>query len=586
MGNIQKYISEIVSGKKVFSGAEFKGAILSDHIKSGIMLFDNDSCAPFVQTGSLAEILTDRIYEGELGQVAYDRVANAIDYYDAQKKKDKQLSYAFNYHFQDVGSVDKTYELFERAIIGCGELSATKEFGVRAKDKTTEKSFTAQETLVVENMARFEEMFEEAYGKKPYEDAVSSTATILLLRALAQNGEEDAIDNLAEQLYPFIVRSIKTAVAKKDYLGDKKLYAVALELAQERLDKLNKVLGKDAITVDLEALKRDERIFAELGRVNNKFKDYHINIYGVGTNPPISYVNKYGEMIVPDKVSGDIYDIIEDINDKVIGSVIDTHEEVFVSMLCALIHAETSDNYSAAARAQLEMAFALPLAQAGNALGDEKVKVLINETFEKLAKTKGIEIDPAIFGKGKPQKKGKKGEDTVEPVVEEEAEEIVPVVEEVIPEVEPQKKKAKPLTVEGVRKQFIRKLVSANNRYYDKIGAGKVKSSEIVTAHDNVAQIAGILGLEGKRLVSQPAEYVAMPKVSKTLPTAVVTEFTDAYLVSKAEEIVGAAGDSEEEIEMTKQAIATAKKDIEKFYTSRVKKGQISVEEVLGRDDK
>lgn len=579
MGNIQKYISEIISGKREYNCEEFKDMIIADHAKSGIKLFDNDSCAPFVQSGSLAEILTDRIYEGEHGQVSYDRVSVAMDYYDKQKKQDRQLSFAFNYRFSDVGNVDKTYDLFERAIIGCRELSANKEFGVRAKDKTTEKSFTAQETLVVENMARFEEMFEAEYGKKPYEDAVSSTATILLLRALAQKGEEDAIDNLAEQLYPFITRSIKTAVAKKDYIGDKKLYAIALELAEERLEKLNRALGKDAINVDLESLKKDARIFAELGRVNNKFKDYHINIYGVGTNPPISYVNKYGEMTVPDKVGDEIYDVIEDINDKIIGSVIDTHEEVFVSMLCALIHVETSDNYTPAGRAQLELAFALPLVQAANFLKDEKARLLINATIEKLAVAKDIEIDKKVFAKGK-QKKGVKGEPVVEePVVE-------PIVEEPVVETVPTKRKPKPLTIEDVRKKFIKKFVSANNQYYNKIGEGKIKKEQAVIAHDNVAQIAGILGLEGKRLAMQPAEYVAMPKISKTLPTAVVTEFANAYLVSKAEEIIDRAGDSEEEIAATKKEIDDTRKEIGKFYTSRVKHGQISVEQVLGRDDK
>ncbi len=576
MGNIQKYISEIISGKKNYNCEEFKDMILADHAKSGIKLFDNDSCAPFVQSGTLAEILTDRIYEGEHGQVSYDRVAVAMDYYDKQKKKDKQLSFAFNYRFSDVGNVDKTYDLFERAIIACGELSPKKEFGVRAKDKSTEKSFTAQETLVVENMARFEEMFEANYGKKPYEDAVSSTATILLLRALAQKGEEDAIDNLAEQLYPFIVRSIKTAVAKKDYLGDKKLYAVALELAEERLAKLNRVLGKDAVNVDLESVKKDARIFAELGRVNNNFKDYHINIYGVGTNPPISYVNKYGEMTVPDKVDEGIYDVVEDINDKIIGSVIDTHEEVFVSMLCALIHVETCDNYTPAARAQLEVAFALPLVQAANFLKDERARNLINSTIEKLAVAKDIEIDKNIFSKGKP-KKSEKVEPVVEPVVE--------PIEEIEEEKQPPKKKAKTLTVEDVRKRFIKKLVSANNQYYKKIGEGKVKKEEAVTAHDNVAGIAGIMALEGKRLAMQPAEYVSMPKVSKTLPTAVVTEFVKTYLVSKADEIADRVGESEEEIEATKKEIESTKKEIGKFYTSRVKNGQISVEQVLGRDD-
>jgi len=77
-----------------------------------------------------------------------------------------------------------------------------------------------------------------------------------------------------------------------------------------------------------------------------------------------------------------------------------------------------------------------------------------------------------------------------------------------------------------------------------------------------------------------------MPKISKTLPTAVVTEFANAYLVSKAEEIIDRAGDSEEEIAATKKEIDDTRKEIGKFYTSRVKHGQISVEQVLGRDDK
>lgn len=597
MANIQKYIGEIISGKTAFKGVDFKKSILADFLKSGIMLFDNDSCAPFVQGAPLVELLTDRIYEGEHGQVAYEKVERAVSYYDQAKKKDSKLSYAFNYQFEDVGDITMTYEFFEKALKECGELSRENVFGVRAKDKSTAKSFTAHETLIVENMARFEEMFEEEYGKKcPYEDAATSIATILLLRAIAQKGEEDEIDNLAEQLYPFIVRSIKVAVAKKDYIGERKLYDIALDLAEQRIEKFNRVLGKGAIPVDLASLKRDEKIFSEIGRVNNKFKDYHINIYGVGANPPIGYVNLNGDIVVPDKVGVEIYDIIEEINDQIIGSVVDTHEEVFVSMLSALIHAETSDKYSAAARAQLEMVFALPLAQAVNALGDDKANELIKQTIDKLLGAEGIEIDKSALKKPttttrKPKKSEVVEEDQREPVEEVVPEEVVaPVVEEekgasvVVPPV--RKREPKPLTVEEVRKKFIKKFVSENNKYYQKIGAGKVKATEVVAAHENVTMLAGILGLEGKRLVSQPAEYVAEPKVVRELPSAVMTEFADAYLVAKAEEIVRNAGETEEEIEATKQAIDSTKKEIGRFYTSRVKNGQISVEQVLGRDDK
>ena len=140
MANIQKYIGEIISGKTAFKGVDFKKSILADFLKSGIMLFDNDSCAPFVQGAPLVELLTDRIYEGEHGQVAYEKVERAVSYYDQAKKKDSKLSYAFNYQFEDVGDITMTYEFFEKALKECGELSRENVFGVRAKDKSTAKS--------------------------------------------------------------------------------------------------------------------------------------------------------------------------------------------------------------------------------------------------------------------------------------------------------------------------------------------------------------------------------------------------------------------------------------------------------------
>ena len=575
MNNIKSYINGLIGTDKKFKASALKSAIYADYLSSGIMLFNNDATAPLVMEGNLVDVLSSRISEGSLGRVALDKVKALQDSYDAAKKKDSKLSYTFGVKFNDVGSVSNTFRIFKSAIEGTGEL-IDGEFKAKSNNKNLLQEFTAHETLIVENMVRFEEMFEKQYGKKnPNEDAVTSLATILTLRAIAQEGEEDNIDNLAEQIYPFIVKTIK--VAGKKYVGDDNLYSMALELAEKRISELNSGLNRKAFAVDLRALKADEKIYQEANKCNNLFKDYRINLYVVGENPTVGYVNEEGKF-AHCQIRNMDYDMFEDMNKLILSSVIDTDEEVLAAMLANLIVIENTNKFTTVAKKQLSMAFALPLVQAMNKLGDEEATKIFNDVVSKLSKIDILPIDKNIFVAPSREDEVTLEEsqeiqdeivDTIDGEVYEE------VVEPVVTEQTPVKKELK---VEDIRKKLIKKIFSENNKYYKKIGDGKVKADIRVQAHEDVIGIAGLLNLNSKILVAGPKEYVEQEKISKALPSMVIGEFAEEYLVKLAEEIA-------KNPEVSNDAIKTAKKDIAKFYTSRVKKRQISIAQV-SQDEK
>ncbi len=576
MENIKKYLNNLIEKKEEISTKEFKKVILADYLSSGIMTYENDSVAPFVSGASLIDTLTTRATAGQRGKIAVEKLNKFKTIFVEDKKKDKTLNYAFGAKFNDVGDISKTYALFLEAVKGLGEVSRDNVFTAPSKNKIS-KVLTPYESLIDENMVRFADMFEEKFGSKDLnKDAVASVATILLLKAIAQEGEEKNIDKLAEQIHPFLFISIMHA--DKKYLGDKKIYDIAEEFVAKRITEINNGLNRKAIVVDIATLRADKKLGQEINkRVNeNEFKNYQINFYTSGSNKLFGYIAPNGEIKNCNITDADFV-ALEDIDSRLIeDSVIDTAEEVLSSMLANLIVVENSTRYNTTTKKQITMACALPLVQAMNALGDDKANEIMKETLVKLAKMHKEEKDNA-------EEKGpfeilefeNKALEKYKPKAIKKDENAVVENQEVV-EIEKPKKE---ITVEGARKTFYKKIFSENNKFYKAIknGTAKIKDEKITRFEDTLA-INGLLGFEKETLLTDPATFVNSDRISHEPANIIIREFAQVYMIEKADEVVKNQEDIEERIK-------SLKKEIAKFYTTRVKKGQISMAQIEPKNE-
>lgn len=577
MENIKNYLNGLIENKGEISTKELKKVILADYLSSGVMTYENDAVAPFVSGASLIDTLTTRATAGQRGKIAVEKLNKFKSIFVEDKKKDKTLNYAFGAKFNDVGEISKTYSLFLEAVKGLGEVSRDNVFTAPSKNKMS-KVLTPYESLIDENMVRFADMFEEKYGSKDLnKDAVASVATILLLKAIAQDGEEKNIDKLAEQIHPFLFISIMHA--DKKYLGDKKVYDIAEDFVIKRITELNNGLNRKAIVVDIATLRADKKLGQEINkRVNeNEFKNYQINFYTTGSNKLFGFIAPSGEIKNCNITDADFV-ALEDIDSRLIeDSVIDTAEEVLSSMLANLIVVENSTRYNTTVKKQLTMACALPLVQAMNALGDEKANEIFTKTLVRLSEMYKEE-------KANTEEKGSfeilefenKAIEKYKPTAIRKNETIVATEIQDVVETEKPKKE---ITVEAARKTLYRKFVSENNKYYKAIknGTAKIKDDKIMRFEDTLA-INGLLGFEKDILLVDPLTFVNADRISHEPANIIVREFAKTYMVEKADEIVKNQEDIEERIK-------ALKKEIAKFYTSRVKKGQISMEQIEPKNE-
>jgi len=571
MENIKSYLNETIVKANPIKAAELRNAIFSDYLSSGIMLFNNDATAPFVTKGELVEILSSRILEGQLGKIAMQNVENLQNLYTEMKNTDKKLSYTVFAKFNDVGDVSKTYKLFIEAMQGRGEISRDFILPVPS-DSLNEHLLKEYETLIATNAVRFEAMFEEEAPKKnPNKDAVATLATILTLRAIAQEGEEDAIDNLAEQLYPYLVKTIKNA--GKKYMGDKDLYGFAEYLAMKRIEEINKGLNRYAIVTNLRGLRADERIWQEANKYNNRFTEYNINFDRFGSNPSFGYVGEDGKIALCD-LNNEDYALLRTLATRMSDGSIDTDEEVFSAMFANLLAVENSKKLTTKDRKQLAIAFALPLIQAMNKLGDEKSNILMKEALDKLVpmylkeKKNETEEDVNIFGGLEVETDALTKIRKRKPITEIEPERKPSggVATQIV-EITPKPKKNTTVDAPKVRKALIKAFTSENAKAFKKIVKGNMEGKDVYVAYQNNTVIEGIFARNIKKLQVEPQDALVNEIVSEELPIAVVKEFTDKYLIERTEEIVKNQDTAKDEIKKTKTEIG-------KFYKSRVVKGE------------
>ena len=423
MEQIKKYIDEIVKEGKKFNSEEFRNKIQADYMHSGIKFFINDSVAPFAfadKKNSLRKILASRCQEGANGQVAVDKYIDKEKYYDINRNNFDGLNYAYYYGmqfpqqfkdreekdkilkvfgsfksiltgegqskkigngFERVGDVSKTFNLFKKATVGLDEVDENGIFKVSlGVGNSVDRSFNMREFLIEENLSQFDKVCKvKNFDEK---NAICSIATILLLRAIAQEGEEERIDNLAEELIPFI--SFALDKVQENAMSDDTLYSEALKLACDRLEKLNEGLDKQVYTSSLKNLRQDAKIYQEMRKTidDQYFKDYNINFSHVGVNKPFSFVNKDGHF-EECKIKDKKIEAFRFLDNNIIltDSVCDTDDEVLATMFGNLFMLTSSKDEGTIARNNLVEAFALPLIQAANKLGDEKANVIIKEAI-------------------------------------------------------------------------------------------------------------------------------------------------------------------------------------------------------------
>ena len=415
MENIKTYLNDIIQKGKTFKKDEFQDSIGKDFYGSGIKFFNNDSIAPFVfanRGASLSDILEKRCKEGLNGEIALDNYLEKKRYYGKNKENFQGLNYAYYFEgFEDVGFIIKTFSIFYKAVKGLNEVSENGSFNVSAVRAIKKpREFKAYEFLIEENLSQFEEV---CPAKNPNDkNAICSIATIMLLRAIAQEGEEDEIDELAEQLIPFISFALKEQNRQMD---DEKIYACALELARERLERLNEGLAREAFTAKLSNLKQDAKLFQEMRKsiLDQNFADYYINFSDKGENKKFSFINKRGEF-EECKVKDKKMDAYRYLDTEILleDSVCDTDEEVLAIMFGNLLMLASSKDERTIENNKLAIAFALPLIQAANKLGNEKANQIIKETVARFNSSmkddesrklvikevlKPLEIDEEIF---------------------------------------------------------------------------------------------------------------------------------------------------------------------------------------------
>ena len=557
MERIKTYFNELLSSESSFAGNALKRAIIADYMKSGIVVMNNDSTSTLIRRDNLAKALGERVLEGMLGDVAERGLLSAQTQYTKTKSKDPLLTYAFDTYISEVQDIDKTYELFIKAISSLGELRKNS-FEVPTHKDDSSKKFKPYETLIVENIVRLEEMFDKKYaGYVQNRDAVCSLATMLVLKGIAQDGEEKAIDELAIQLLPFVVNNIKQS--DKRYIGDEALLETAMDLAQARIKAFNRGLKKDAYIADLDFLLQDERIYQEMNKVCRSFSEYNVNLYGKGSNGAISFINDNGELELCD-ITDDQYNLIEALCTTFDGTQIATEERLLRVAFANLIVIENSSRFTDEQKAQLGMAFALPVTQITNKLGDEVANQIFRETVATLAKLNSMApSERASLPEKEQDILWSMGFDRT--VIKEERE-VAPTTEtEPAPVIEPKKKKVQDPVV-AVRKKLVKSFTTANWRYYEKLKAGKIKKSdEIVSqAKTDALTISGLMGGYSKTLVSVPADFVGLEETSEGLPFVVVTEFAKKFLEEEAERIASLEG------EESKTALAETKKAVGTFY--------------------
>lgn len=457
MENIKTYLSDIIQKGKSFQKDEFQDRIGKDFLGSGIKFFNNDSIAPFVFANggnSLSDILEKRCKEGLNGEVALENYLEKRRYYGKNKENFHGLNYAYYFEgFEDVGFIIKTFSIFYKAVKGLNEVNENGAFNVTAaKSIKNPREFKAYEFLIEENLSQFEEVCPATNPND--KNAICSIATIMLLRAIAQEGEEDEIDELAEQLIPFVSFALKESNRQ---MSDEKIYACALALASERLERLNEGLDREAFTAKLKNLKQDAKLFQEMRKsiLDQNFADYYINFSNKGANKKFSFINKNGEF-EECKVKDKKMDAYRYLDTEILleDSVCDTDEEVLAIMFGNLLMLASSKDEGTIENNKLAMAFALPLMQAANKLGNEKANQIIKETIARFNSSmkdndsrkavikevlKPLEIDEEIFAQIQNA-------------------EAAPATEEAAPATQEAVEKKSKVDVKRTRKQIIKSL--------------------------------------------------------------------------------------------------------------------------------
>lgn len=557
MENIREELKKIISGKKKISRTEIKNAISADYMKSGVEIINNDSTSQFVGGKKLLETLIARAEEGVFGGDAVERFDEAKASFSKIKKNDSVAQSMAYVKFDKVDGIESTYARFEKAVLVLKELGSDKTFSIISKNDGKTVKYDRTSAIVVQNLEAIRNLAKQQYGGKVFEankEALTILSTIFTLRAIAKKEEEDKVDDVAEQLLPYLANSI--VLANKKYMGDSALIMEALKLATKRVDVLNSALsGDDKITCDISKILLDERLYVEMNKVANEFRDYNINFYSEGSNKPLSYIDEKGvRRVCQTTEKHDIYSICETVNKYVIkDSMIDTDEEVFMSSFMNLIVVENLENISDEQRKQFSMAFALNLVQSMNKLGDEKCQTLAREVIENLVALESCDENnqiPKSIRKSLSDSLSaiKTGIDGYNP-----AEEVKTV-----------EKPKKTKTIADVRKALIKRLDAENKSYYGKVATGKKKVKDRDNAISLATSIKGLIDYNGKVVCQKPEEVLASIESSQNVSEVVFGNFVTEYLGEYAEAMVGL---SEEEY---KEKYEVAKKDVKSFHKEKV----------------
>lgn len=561
MENIREELKDIISGKKKITISNIKKAISADYMQSGIEIINNDSTSQFVGGKKLSEALLTRVEEGVLGRDAVKKFEKQKNIFaKAKKNNEKTQSMAF-VKFDSVDGINSTYARYEKAIVALKELDSDRIFHISSESSGKKIGYDKTSAIIVQNLEAIRAIAKKQYAQgevfEANKEALTILSTIFTLRAIAMKGEEDKVDDVAEQLLPYLANAIDYAEQVK-YIGDNALISEALKLAQKRINVLNSVFtDEDKITCDVSKILLDERLFIEMNKVANEFRDYNINFYSEGSNNPLSFIDENGIRKVCQTTSKrDLFSVCESVNRYVIkDSVIDTDEEVFMSSLMNLIVIENLEKITDEQRKQFSMAFSLNLVQSMNKLGNEKSQILTREVLENLVAFTSCAENDQI-----PEGIRKKLEESIVAIQTSVAE--YKPAEETIRVEKPKKTK----TIAEVRKALIKRFDAENKNYYGKVTAGKKKVKDRDTAIALATSIKGLIDYNLKTVCQNPEEVLSAVESSKNASEIVFGSFVSEYLGDYAESMTGL---SEEEY---KEKYETAKRDVKSFHKENVQK--------------
>lgn len=552
MDSVKKFLDKAISGGSC-KRTDLKKAIVEDYMNSHMVIFNNDTTSTLIVKNGAETFQTlfdQKAAEGMFGEDMESRLDDVSNKYSHNKKEDDMLTYSFNTKFFATLGIGQTWKVFKEAIQANGELSQDGCFNVNAANITEKKDFVPYEVLIVKNMAKIEEQFDNdaSFSRvKKYKDLICTLSTILVLKGIAQNGEEKQIDKLAVQLLDFMTTKVRHDNKKLD---NETLINSAIVLAETRLKNLNN--GKTTYIANYQSLLDDERLFQEMNKTCKRFAEYNVNLTGKGSNGSLVTTIRGGKTYTNSSfVSGKGYENIVKISKKLARPNM-TEEDLMKICLTDLIIVANASKLEEKQKKGLCLGFVLPVVQVMNKIGSVESKEIFNDSVVFLKSLEGE--DKALL-----EELGFDIKVLSTPVAENSA---ANAQEKIKPELSPEEKKAK--LEKAIRKQLAKALDKANKSHYNSVKKGLLKkeTDQKLQMQQLVVEFAGKWALNKKELENNP-EKCEMN--DNSISSQFVKNFSD-YIFETAPVI--ASFDDEER----KQVLKDTKKELKNKYVEDVKK--------------